>query len=71
MQQYLRRSRHWFAYGFSSHTGASRDSGRILRPGVRLKLQATPEMASSGLIASGALGWITLSMWFVVGARFF
>jgi malonate transporter len=33
--------------------------------------KATPEVASSSLMASDALGWITLSMWLVVGARFF
>ena len=31
--------------------------------------KATPEVASSSLIASYALGWITLSMWLVVSAR--
>ena len=33
--------------------------------------KATPEVASSSLIASDALGWITLSVWLVVGARIF
>jgi malonate transporter and related proteins len=33
--------------------------------------KATPEVASSSLIASYALGWITLSMWLVVSARLF
>jgi malonate transporter and related proteins len=33
--------------------------------------KAVPELASSSLIASDALGWITLSMWLVVSARFF
>ena len=33
--------------------------------------KATPEVASSSLIASDALGWITLSVWLVVGARLF
>jgi malonate transporter and related proteins len=31
--------------------------------------KATPEVVSSSLIASYALGWITLSMWLVVSAR--
>jgi malonate transporter len=33
--------------------------------------KATPEVASSSLIASDALGWITLSMWLVISARLF
>jgi predicted permease len=33
--------------------------------------KATPEVASSSLIVCDALGWITISMWLVVSARFF
>jgi malonate transporter and related proteins len=31
---------------------------------------ATPEIASSSLIASYGLGWVTLSIWLLVAARF-